>query len=216
MNREAVKQVEYKGYKINIYQDENYDDLEDWGDESLFLVGYHRDFTVDRSRRNKEGRSEGGISQELAQCIARGGKYEDGSRNDEAAEYVNKYHVFGLEAYIHSGVCLALSNEGQFPDRQWDVSQLGLVFVSKKEWRIRKKARKAALGLIKEWNDYLSGNVYGYMIEDKEGNESGGCWGYYGDYDDKSNDLISSAKSEIDYQVKEDRAMAKVAIQALA
>ena len=76
-------------------------------------------------------------------------------------------------------MALALSKEGNFPDRQWDVSQLGLVFVSKKEWARRPAARKAALGLISTWNDALSGNVYGYVIE--PGGDS--CWGFYGDYE---------------------------------
>ncbi|HRZ15236.1 MAG TPA: hypothetical protein P5110_07000 [Candidatus Omnitrophota bacterium] len=210
-----------------ITPDDINDSPDDWGDDNLFLVGYHRDFSVDRGQRelvtifkesefkkdngysgrayadgygwksyeeakaagliNKQvrrGRYVPGISQELAQCIARGGKYEDGSENSEAKEYCKKYRIFGLEAYIHGGVVLALSHEGNFPDRRWDVSQLGLVFVSKEEWKTRKKARKAAQGLIETWNQYLSGDVYTIVREDydKEKNQINyDCvGGYYG------------------------------------
>lgn len=196
------------------------------GDDGLFLVGYHREFTVDRGSRalvtiypesefkkdngyngrvyadghgwksleeakaqgllNKQvrrGKYTPGISQELAQCIARGGKYEDDSINDEAMDYVKKYHIFPLEAYIHSGVRLYLSG-GCAVDRAWDVSQLGMVFVSKKEWRMKKSAEKAARGLIETWNAYLSGDVYGIVREDYDKNKTriGGeeCWGFYG------------------------------------
>ena len=45
-----------------------------------------------------------------------------------------------------------------------------------------RSARKAALGLIQEWNDYLSGNVYGYVVEDERGEHLDSCWGFYGDY----------------------------------
>ena len=107
------------------------------------------------------------------------------------------FHVFPLEAYIHSGVCLALSREGDFPDRRWDVSQLGAVLVSKKEARTKAKARTSALGLIKTWNDYLSGNVYGFEIEDASGQVIDSCWGFYGDYEAKGG-ALAEAKSIID------------------
>lgn len=90
------------------------------------------------------------------------------------------HHVFLLEAYIHSGVVLALAGEGNFPDRQWDVSLLGAVFVPKSDWRLRASARKIALGKVAEWNQYLSGDVWGCIVEDDEGNHLDSCWGFYG------------------------------------
>lgn len=94
--------------------------------------------------------------------------------------YKKSHWVFNLEAYIHSGVCLALSGEGNFPDRQWDVSQVGFVFVSKKEWRLNKTARKMALSLIETWNQYLSGDVWYWTVEDSTGKELEACGGCYG------------------------------------
>ncbi len=191
------------GYEARyLVQDDNAMSPDEDEDEGLFLVGYHRDFTVNREKRkyDKEtGRStviDNGISKELAQHIANGGKYEDGSIDSEAKDYIKKYHIFGLEAYIHSGVVLALSNEGNFCDRQWDVSQLGLVFVSKEEWKTRVKAREAAIGLIETWNQYLSGDTYGIVKEtydkDKEQLDHDACWGFGGyDY------ALESLKTEI-------------------
>jgi len=235
--QEPVYSEKYKELDINIYHDEDARSPDEDGDDGLFLVGYHRNFTVDRGQRAlvpictdetfadgqrhyldaksrwysyDEAKKEGlidketrrgeytpGISQSLAQNIARGGKYEDGSVCDEAAEYVRKYHIFGLEAYIHSGVVLALSREGGFPDRQWDVSQLGLVFAAKKEWRMRKSAEKAARGLVSTWNDYLSGNVYGYVVE--PGGDS--CWGHYGDYDAPGG-ALEAGREAAEYEYK--------------
>lgn len=217
-----------KGYEARyLVQDQDSESPENWKDDNLFLVGYHREFTVNRGQRelvtifkkedfkkdngyngrvyedgygwknyaeakkagliNKEvrrGKYTAGIGQELAQCIINNGKYEDGSINEEAKEYIKKYHIFGLEAYIHSGVILALRNEGNFCDRQWDVSQLGICFASKKEWKTRNKARKAILSLIKKWNYYLSGQVYGVVRAEYNKNKvltgSDERWGYYG------------------------------------
>lgn len=144
-------------------QDTDPQNPDEYDDGGLFLVGYHSDFTVDRSTR-KDGKRVGGISQELAQCINRGGKYEDGSVCEEAKEYCKKYHIFLLDAYIHSGVSLSLHSEGV--QCRWDTSVLGLCFASKKEWRTRKAGEKAVRGLIKEWNQYRSGDVYCIVKEE--------------------------------------------------
>jgi len=216
--RDAVEVKDFKGYKINIYQDDCNDSPADWGDDNLFLVAYHRDFSVEGIRVynklpegvKRDPKDKGHLLIEKSAAVAFARNEPDGYDK----ELFKKYHVFGLEAYIHSGVVLALSQEGNFCDRQWDVSQLGLVFVAKKEWRIREKAKQAARGLIETWNDNLSGNVYGYMIEHPDGQESGGCWGYYGD-PDKSG-LVNYAQAEIESALKEDAEKNKIATQAMA
>ena len=182
-----MKNEEYtetkNGLTIKIYQDDNcYDTPNDWGDDSLFLVGYHRDFTVERDAVVTQG-----------QCRAIFTRDPDEDEQAVAKELRRKYHIYGLEAYIHSGVRLALSHEGNFPDRQWDVSQLGAVFVSRKEWKSAAKARKAALGLIETWNDALSCNIYGFVVEDERGNNLESCWGSYGDY--QTSGILDQARS---------------------
>ena len=186
-----IETVEYKGYNINIYYDESSYSPDDWGDDQRFLVSYHNSFTI---------KHDDIITQDQARQISN----EDYHDKDEKAvclEIVKKYHIFGLEAYIHSGVVQSLSYEGNFPDRRWDVSQLGLVLISKEEIKTGKKARRMAVGLIDTWNDYLSGNVYGFMIQ-KDGEESGGCWSFYGDPENSG--LIENAKEEIDCELEEE------------
>lgn len=198
---EKVHEEVYRGFTIEVYPDDMDDSPNNWGEDGLFLVALHRDFNVERE----------GFPKELCQSICRGGKYEDGSKDHSAIETMKKYHCFNLEAYIHSGVRLALENKGHFPDRQWDVSVLGIVFVSKEEARTRGRAQKRALGLIKTWNDYLSGNVYGYSVEGVFS-----CWGYYGDFE--TSGLLESAKREIDAHIDSEtkRHCAKRKAQILA
>lgn len=168
-------------------QDENCEGPDEWGDDNLFLVGYHRDFEV---RRDKI------ITKE--QCQDLYAKPEDLEEYDLewVKEFKNKYHVFGLEAYIHSGVCLSLSREGNFPDRQWDVSQLGCVFVAKEEWPEADKAKEVARGLIKEWNCALSGDVYLIVKQtydkDKKQLDYDCVGGFYG-----HDEALKSLKTEI-------------------
>jgi len=184
---DLIESIDYKDYKINVYQDMDYHspELYDGDDKDLFLTAYHRDFSVDSKIISK------------SECVALATCDYDGDDDlkTRCQELKKQYHYFDLEAYIHSGVVLALSYEGNFVDRKWDVSQLGMVFASKKEFKTRDKARQAALSLIETWNDDLSGNVHGYMIENKNGNEFGGCWGFYGDY--QKSGLIESAEAEI-------------------
>lgn len=161
------------GYEVRyLTQDDNYDSPDDWGDNSLFLTGYHRDFSVESKI----------VSKRDCQILV-----EDDLDEDEQArkeELQKEYWTFGLEAYIHSGVRLAFRNMGNFPDRLWDVSFVGLIFADKKEFKTEKDAENCAKGLIDTWNMYLSGEVYGCIKEiydkDKQQIDHDICWGYYG------------------------------------
>ncbi len=181
---EKLETIEHRGYSINVYRDDHPGGPEEWGDENLFLVGFHREFYV-----QKEGFSEGTV-----QAIFNRGRYEDDSIHHEAREIMRKYWVFPLEAYIHSGVSLYLAGD-RARDR-WDSSTLGAVFVAKSEWKRSAKAEDAARGLVQTWNQYINGEVYGYMIETPDGEEEGGCWGFYGD--DGIKQITEEAKAEID------------------
>lgn len=46
-----------------------------------------------------------------------------------------------------------------------DVSTSGYILVERDTWNNFDDAVEAAEGLIKEWNYYLSGEVYGFIIE---------------------------------------------------
>lgn len=149
---------EYKGLKIKIRREEDPRSPSEDGDNDVFLVANHRSFYVPEP----------------------GAKRVPDSAKEVVDTYKKSHWVFQLEAYIHSGVRLALSGEGNFPDRQWDVSQLGYVFVAKSEKRLRKSARKVAVSLVETWNQYLSGDIWGFIIEDENGETLESCWGFYG------------------------------------
>lgn len=127
-------------------------------DTGLFLVANHRSFYVPPP----------------------GMKTVPQYRNEVEDLFKDTHWMFPLEAYIHSGVVLALSGEGKFPDRQWDVSQLGMVCVAKDEWRLSESARKAAVSLVETWNQYLSGDVWRWNIVDEKGEVLESCGSIYG------------------------------------
>lgn len=169
---DTVYTEDYKGLTIEIVPDDDTESPE--SDTNLFLVANHRDFYV---------------------------KPPGNSTMESVAEDHKKTHrIFGLEAYIHSGVVLSLTVEGNFPDRQWDVSQLGAVFVAKEEWKTRAEARKAAIGLIETWNCYLSGSVYGFMVKDENGDVIDSCWGFYeSEYQAEKWECLAQARGQAQY-----------------
>jgi len=171
-----------------------HDDLEEgpqeWHDKNLFIMAFHRDFWVEAPRvyyklpvgvaRDKDDKGHALFEKDELKAYFEGDK----ENYPDALERLEAFHVFPLEAYIHSGVRLALKSEGNFPDRQWDVSWVGAVLVSKEEWKDRKKARAAALGYVETWNQYLSGDIWCCVVEtygpDKVQIAHDTCSGFYG------------------------------------
>ena len=168
----VVHTEEYKGLTIKIIQDQDAQWPEEWGNEDLFLITTrNRYFQVERNGFDMEDAASG--------------------------KYKKDYHVLRLNAYIHSGVALSLGREGQFSD-PWDSGQIGFVFVKRRQGF--RNIRKAAESLVEEWNDYLSGNVYGFVIEGEDGEHIDSCWGFSGDYEKY---CLVEARSSVDSHIKQ-------------
>jgi hypothetical protein len=113
--------------------------------------------------------------------------------------------IKGLFLYDHSGITISTSS---FSCR-WDSGQVGWIYITKdkieKEGWTPEQADKYLDGEVEVYDNYLTGEVYGYRItkynkeiEDDEEVES--CWGYYGD--DGKESMIQECKRTIDYLVK--------------
>jgi hypothetical protein len=92
--------------------------------------------------------------------------------------------VLPVYMYEHSGIAIATT---PFNCR-WDSGLLGFAVVRKekiiKEYgkntkKNREIATKVLEGEIETYNQYLQGNVYGFKLKDKDGNELDSCWGFY-------------------------------------
>jgi len=117
------------------------------GGDNLLLVNYHRDLYVEHDDI---------ITKDQLASWYKG----------EKIEQTKTYWIFTLGMYSHSGVTLKLGSRDFACDSGgWDSSMIGAVLVSKKEWRLSAKAEKAAQGLVQEWNNYLSGDVWGCITD---------------------------------------------------
>lgn len=97
-------------------------------------------------------------------------------------------------AYEHSGITIRAGGKGVGWD-SFDSGQLGYIYIThdniRKEWgkqgkRISKaefaKAEACLIAEVNTYNDYLTGNCYGYTVTDKEtGEVLDSCWGFLGD-----------------------------------
>lgn len=84
-------------------------------------------------------------------------------------------------AYVHSGQTIS-TTPFSCP---WDSGQSGIAWISRKdavsEWGevCEKKAKACIQGFIEEFDRGLTGDVYGYVIEN-DGEEVESCWGFFG------------------------------------
>jgi len=129
---------------------------------------------------------------------------------DQMIKRIEKDHVIlPLYLYDHSGITMRTSPFGC----RFDSGQVGFIYISRKdgqkEWGRywRKKAHACLEAEVKEYDQYLTGEVYGYVVykevEDEDGEmieeELDSCWGFYGyDYCEQE------AKSMVEYYGKEE------------
>ena len=67
--------------------------------------------------------------------------------------------------------------------------------------------KRVLISEVKTYDDYLQGNVYGWIVKDSEENEIDSVWGYFPD-DEAGKELayiISEAKSAVDGDIEEAR-----------
>lgn len=135
---------------------------------------------------------------------------ENHSRRLEYQDYlmelfIKKNLVIPVSAYEHGGITISASGRRAGWD-SFDSGQLGFVYVSNsdayKEFNvtkitpeIREKVEQRLISEVEEYDYYLTGQVYGYIIEDENGEHLDSCWGFLGDY----KYCLEEAKSAADY-----------------
>lgn len=163
---DPIETIQVGKFKVEIHQDDYCDSPEDHTDAPVYLVHFHRDFW--NCNKSLPFKDADGFSDWLK------------GRDKE------RWKVYFVKAYIHGGVVLALDGSREslrWPDQEWDVSRCGAVLIdtdrqcwgeSPVDWDALAK------GYVEEWNQYLSGDVYGYKVLDEDGEAVDSCWGYYG------------------------------------
>lgn len=110
-----------------------------------------------------------------------------------------------LFLYDHSGITISTGAFGC----PWDSGQVGWVFITLKKAqeesgrKTRRAQRRWAERMIdaevEEYDHYLTGQVYGFVIEDENGDSIDSCWGFYGD---PTGYVLEEARSNAAYWAK--------------
>jgi hypothetical protein len=177
--------IKHKGYTIKVYTDNDPENPRNW-DNLGTMVCFHRRYNLGD---------------------------EHGLSKDEAIEITKRKDVVWLPiyAYEHGGITISTSRDYPYNDA-WDSGQLGFIYVDyatiRKEyhWALLTKGRINKIveylrAEVEVYDDYLTGSVYGYKVEDEHGNEIDSCWGFYG-YDHKKSGLLEAAKDAADHHHK--------------
>lgn len=137
-------------------------------------------------------------------------KYEYSNERLEELEqkFYAKFIAEPVYIYDHSGISLSTSPFGC----RWDSGKVGYIYVERSKareefgWKRITKAREEQVvkylqGEIKTQNQYVSGDVYWFTIEDEEGNTVDSCGGFYGD-DWDSNGIKEYIPKELHTQLE--------------
>jgi hypothetical protein len=179
-----TQKIEYKGYTIKIQYDELCESPREW-DNLGTMICKHRHYDLGDSKPSKNF------------------SWDEFSSWQEAKNYLltemDAAVVLPLYLYDHSGITM---NTTGFSCR-WDSGQVGFIYVTKEkikaeyEWkRLTKKRLKQIQDIlddeVKTYNQFLTGEVYGYVTE-KDGEYIESCGSYY-----DQEDCLNDAKSIID------------------
>jgi len=114
-------------------------------------------------------------------------------RMKEIAHKIDSGEYIGMPvfAYVHSGGTIKAAYNNPF-DCPWDSGQSGFVYIpvadALKDYERRKmskKLRERVLNIlcdeVETYNMYLTGDVWGVIIEDERGKTVASLWGLYGE-----------------------------------
>ncbi len=182
---QGIDSIEYKGYTVNIYPDEDAPNPRKEFDHLGTMVCFHRRYNL--------------------------GDEHEFRNPDEFMEFLEEEKPICLPLYLydHSGITISTGNERfRACDPQgWDWGMLGYIYVTKenvrKEYNAKRVSRKVLDKVTKllqseveEYDHFLTGNVYGYEITWIEEHVIDSCWGFLGYPEDY---MISEAKRSIDH-----------------
>jgi hypothetical protein len=159
-----VEKFQHAGLMIRIEQDQDPESPREW-DNLGTMVCFHRRYRL--GDKHTYGLQE---AQDTAKKIEKDGGI-----------------VLPLYLYDHSGITMRTTSFSC----PWDSGQVGIIWIEadkiRKEYsvqRISKKLRERVTGyLVSEvgvYDQYLTGDVYGFIVEDENGEHLDSCWGHFG------------------------------------
>lgn len=198
---ESELKIDYKGYRIEIFQDDNPQDPRE-NDNLGSMICFHRRYNL-------------------------GDKHSMSIENLKALIEGKDVISLPLFLYDHSGIAISTRSwVGRAHYAEWDSGQVGYIYVDEAKIRseyslldpskkIHKDVKDKVLGVLEAevegYNLYLSGKCYGYQILKPQEcemckhiapNVLDSCWGFLEENLGEDSYVVKEAKGVVDYTIK--------------
>ncbi len=193
MEKECVEEKEVNTYKIKIFVDNNPSNPRLEWDNLGHMVCFHKRYNLGDKDNNQYKTFDYNSWDEMEKAIIK----------EEKA-----YIILPLYLYDHSGITISISPFSC----PLDSGQVGFIYVTKedilKEFccknitkEIKEKAKNILIDEVKIYNMYLTGEVYGYTIEDSGSDLIDSCWDFYDTPEKIIKDCEKIINDYYDYQL---------------
>lgn len=119
--------------------------------------------------------------------------------------------VLPVFMYEHGNVAYRATEGGNPFHCPWDSGQVGIIYRTleavRKEYNVTRVSSKLRAKIIERlkkevevYSAWASGEVYGYVVENEDGDQVDSCWGFIGEAGYCLEEGISSAKVHIAYE----------------
>ena len=185
--------MEYKGYTIEVKQDEIPESPREW-DNLGTMVCFHNKYNL-------------GDKHEITSS--------DFNSWNEVENHLKKENdiaiILPLYLYDHSGLRIKIGSfQGHLPQghAEFDSGMIGFIYITKEKIRkeygckhITKKWIEKVTGYleneVKTYDQFISGDVWYYVVEDENGEDIDCCGGIYG-----QDEAENQAKEMVDHEIK--------------
>ena len=156
--------------KLRVVQDSCYDSPREW-DNLGKMICFHKRYDLGDSHNYNV--DDYNSWEELSKAIIK----------EESKGSI----ILPLYLYDHSGISIST---GAFSCR-WDSGQVGFIVADRKKVlqefgskiltkKLKDQVIKILENEVQTYSQYLEGDVYGFIIEDEEGEQLDSCFGFYG------------------------------------
>ncbi|HBF33402.1 TPA: hypothetical protein DDW35_02440 [Candidatus Sumerlaeota bacterium] len=171
-----IESFSVSGNTVKIYYDDNPLNPREESDNLSTMVCFHRRYNLG-DRHNYRSQDFSGWDEFKARIVA------------------DHNPVVMLPLYLmdHSGLTISNNLEPfrALDPAGWDWGMGGFCFVSRKHFvqefgrkkltpKMREKIHNIVKSEIEQYDQYLQGEVYGYVVEDENGEHLDSCWGFFG------------------------------------
>lgn len=213
----TIESVKHNGYTIKIWIDEDSSNPREEFDNIATMVSFAKRYTIGDEQHREVGPWLADLVSEL--YGKRVDRFDDAIRSEDPVAMRRAWLLVGgkatvLPLYLYDHSIQSISTRtfhGRAQHAAWDSGQVGYIYVTddkiKHEFSltepadILEKAKQVMVAEVETYDQWMTGQVYGYTIVDADGNSHDSCGGFYGSWGESG--LLDEAKAAIPAELPE-------------